>query len=87
MGHARLAGTLGAIDTGSAEISGAAKVCNLRRAAFIFAGHPCSRDARTCDMNIRNLTHWLLSPPTTGPRAIILIRLMVGGVFVWEGLG
>ncbi len=38
-------------------------------------------------MNIRTLTHWLLSPPTTGPRAIIFIRLMTGGVFIWEGLG
>ena len=29
---------------------------------------------------------WLLEAPLTAPRATILIRLMAGGVFFWEGL-
>src|SRR3974390_2301529 len=29
---------------------------------------------------------WLVNPPTDGPRSILLLRLMAGGVFFWEGL-
>jgi putative oxidoreductase len=29
---------------------------------------------------------WLIAPPTTGPKSILLLRLMAGGVFFWEGL-
>ena len=29
---------------------------------------------------------WLINPPTDGPRSILLLRLMAGGVFFWEGL-
>lgn len=29
---------------------------------------------------------WFLRPATDGPDAIILLRLMAGGVFFWEGL-
>jgi len=29
---------------------------------------------------------WLLHPPIDGPRATILIRVMAGTVFLWEGL-
>jgi uncharacterized membrane protein YphA (DoxX/SURF4 family) len=32
------------------------------------------------------LIAWLLQPPTDGPRSILLLRLMAGGVFFWEGL-
>src|SRR5262245_3411530 len=30
--------------------------------------------------------HWLANPPTNAPAATILIRLMAGGVFLWEGI-
>ncbi|HJP90747.1 MAG TPA: DoxX family protein [Pyrinomonadaceae bacterium] len=30
--------------------------------------------------------NWLLDSPVDGPRAIILIRLMAGAVFLWEGI-
>src|SRR5438105_9388295 len=30
--------------------------------------------------------NWLLHPPVDGPRAAILIRVMAGTVFLWEGL-
>jgi len=30
--------------------------------------------------------NWLLNPPVTGPGAIIILRLMAGGVFTWEGI-
>jgi uncharacterized membrane protein YphA (DoxX/SURF4 family) len=29
---------------------------------------------------------WLLTPPLTAPPATLLIRLMAGGVFLWEGI-
>lgn len=29
---------------------------------------------------------WITHPPTDGPRSILLLRLMAGGVFFWEGL-
>jgi putative oxidoreductase len=32
------------------------------------------------------LTHWFLEPPQTAPRATIMIRLMAGSVFFWEGV-
>lgn len=35
---------------------------------------------------MNNLTKWLLNPPTDGPTATILIRLMAGSVFLWEGI-
>jgi len=38
-------------------------------------------------MNVRQITQWLFSPPTTGPWSILFVRLMVGGVFLWEGIG
>ena len=30
--------------------------------------------------------NWLMNPPVTGPSTILLIRLMTGGVFLWEGI-
>jgi len=35
---------------------------------------------------MKNLLSWLMSPPTDGPKSIILLRLMAGGVFLWEGI-
>lgn len=35
---------------------------------------------------MKNLFSWLMNPPTDGPRSILLLRLMAGGVFFWEGL-
>lgn len=29
---------------------------------------------------------WITHPPTDGPRSILLLRLMAGAVFFWEGL-
>lgn len=34
---------------------------------------------------INNLLTWLMYPPTTGPNSTLLLRLMAGGVFLWEG--
>jgi putative oxidoreductase len=36
--------------------------------------------------SIRRIEKWLLNPPTTGHPAILLPRLMAGGVFVSEGI-
>lgn len=35
---------------------------------------------------MKNLTNWLFNPPTDGPTATILLRLMAGAVFFWEGI-
>ena len=35
---------------------------------------------------MKNLINWLFNPPTDGPRAMLLIRLMAGSVFLWEGI-
>jgi len=35
---------------------------------------------------MNKLIAWLLQPPTQGPRSILMLRLMAGGVFFWEGL-
>jgi putative oxidoreductase len=32
------------------------------------------------------ITRWLMNPPVDGPRAIILLRVMAGAVFFWEGV-
>jgi uncharacterized membrane protein YphA (DoxX/SURF4 family) len=33
-----------------------------------------------------SLERWLLNPPVDGPSATLLLRVMAGGVFVWEGI-
>ena len=35
---------------------------------------------------MNSVLNWLLNPPTDGPRATVLIRLMAGSVFLWEGI-
>ncbi len=35
---------------------------------------------------MNKLIKWLTTPPTDGPPSILLLRLMAGGVFFWEGL-
>jgi putative oxidoreductase len=35
---------------------------------------------------MKKLFVWLMNPPTDGPKSILLVRLMAGGVFFWEGL-
>lgn len=35
---------------------------------------------------MNKMTNWLLNPPVDGPRAILMIRLMAGAVFFWEGV-
>ena len=36
--------------------------------------------------SVGRLWRWFANPPVGGPAAIILIRLMAGGVFLWEGI-
>jgi len=35
---------------------------------------------------MHRLFSWLVSPPTNGPKSILILRLMAGGVFFWEGI-
>lgn len=35
---------------------------------------------------MNKLFFWLMNPPTDGPKSILLLRLMAGGVFLWEGM-
>jgi putative oxidoreductase len=37
-------------------------------------------------MTLQRILRFLTQPPTSGPRAALVIRLMAGGVFFWEGL-
>jgi len=35
---------------------------------------------------MKNLLTWLMNPPSDGPASTLLLRLMAGGVFLWEGV-
>jgi putative oxidoreductase len=35
---------------------------------------------------MKNFLNWLWNPPTDGPRSTIVLRLMAGAVFFWEGI-
>jgi putative oxidoreductase len=35
---------------------------------------------------MKNILTWLVHPPTEGPTSTLLLRLMAGGVFLWEGI-
>ena len=35
---------------------------------------------------MKGIMQWLIKPPVDGPRSVLLLRLMVGGVFFWEGV-
>jgi len=37
-------------------------------------------------VKLKGFLVWLLNPPDSAPTATILIRLMAGGVFLWEGI-
>lgn len=37
-------------------------------------------------MTLKTMIDWLVNPPQTAPRSTMLIRLMAGGVFLWEGV-
>jgi len=35
---------------------------------------------------MKKAINWLITPPVNGPSAILVIRLMTGAVFLWEGI-
>jgi putative oxidoreductase len=35
---------------------------------------------------MKNIWTWLVNPPTNGPASVLFLRLMAGGVFLWEGI-
>jgi putative oxidoreductase len=35
---------------------------------------------------MKKIINWFLNPPVTGSASILIIRLMCGGVFFWEGI-
>ena len=37
-------------------------------------------------MDMHKMWHWFLDPPDNAPTATLLLRLMAGGVFLWEGV-
>jgi len=37
-------------------------------------------------MDMKQMWHWFLYPPDNAPTATFLLRLMAGGVFLWEGM-
>src|SRR5689334_4843399 len=36
--------------------------------------------------SMKNLWTWLVNPPSDGPGSMLFLRLMAGGVFLWEGI-
>src|SRR5215831_12631529 len=45
-----------------------------------------SRESNERNNHMTNLLKWLLNPTTAGPASTLLLRLMAGGVFLWEGI-
>jgi len=43
-------------------------------------------DERKNENAMKNVYTWIMNPPTTGPNSTLLLRLMAGGVFFWEGI-
>src|SRR5205085_7332456 len=41
---------------------------------------------REVNIMLNRLWQWLINPPLDAPSATILLRLMAGGVFLWEGI-
>src|SRR6516162_4132365 len=37
-------------------------------------------------LTIHRLFGWFVNPPVGGPKSVLLLRLMAGGVFLWEGI-
>jgi len=37
-------------------------------------------------MENNKLWQWFVSPPNDAPTSTVLLRLMAGGVFLWEGI-
>src|SRR5215470_7953260 len=35
---------------------------------------------------MKNIIRWLSQPPVDGPESMVLLRVMAGGVFFWEGI-
>src|SRR5258708_16572570 len=35
---------------------------------------------------MKKIVNWFLRAPVTGPSSILILRLMAGGVFFWEGI-
>jgi putative oxidoreductase len=35
---------------------------------------------------MKKFLDWLINPPTEGPKSTIALRIMAGGVFLWEGI-
>jgi putative oxidoreductase len=61
--------------------------------ANLWPGEPCPRRSKLLDKRrITNMTSmkgifkWLMNPPTDGHASTLLLRLMAGGVFLWEGI-
>jgi uncharacterized membrane protein YphA (DoxX/SURF4 family) len=36
--------------------------------------------------SIKNLYDWVMNPPVAGPNSTLILRVMAGGVFLWEGI-
>src|SRR5215471_11087225 len=38
------------------------------------------------ESTMKNIMRWLSQPPVDGPKSTVLLRVMAGGVFFWEGI-
>ena len=37
-------------------------------------------------INMHRIISWFTNPPVTAPASVLVLRLMAGGVFLWEGI-
>src|ERR1044072_2570169 len=63
-----------------AEIPGPAR--NIHTAMLVCTGVSNSKG----DLEMKDQINWLLHPRVDGPRATIILRVMAGTVFFWEGV-
>jgi uncharacterized membrane protein YphA (DoxX/SURF4 family) len=38
------------------------------------------------EFSMKNIMRWLSQPPVDGPKSTVILRVMAGGVFFWEGI-
>jgi putative oxidoreductase len=67
------------------------KILGIRKTLQQLSNSECATETsfkkrKSIMKKITNLFTWLIYPPTTGPNSTLLLRMMAGGVFLWEGI-
>src|SRR5215469_7870705 len=48
--------------------------------------HPNKTSKQERKFTMKDIMRWLSEPPVDGPESTVLLRLMAGAVFFWEGI-